>query len=112
MKGAFETGLVLFFGMLFVIMGMDYVGVLFRNNQARMLAENTLAIIEHQNRYDQNVQNLIDQSPLQCVTCSLSLQAHAQYPSRIWVVVRYPIQLSHLNYSTFSEIRLLSRPLG
>ena len=38
MKGAFEATLVLFFGMLFVLMGMDYVGVQLINTQARALA--------------------------------------------------------------------------
>lgn len=112
MKGAFETALVLMFGMLFVVMGLDYVTVVFNNNQARMLTENTLAILEHQNRYDENVQSLIDQSPLKCEVCTLTLQTHETYSSRIWVIVQYPIQFNHLNFQAQSEIRLLSRPLG
>ncbi len=112
MKGAFEATLVLFFGMLFVLMGMDYVEVQLINTQARSMAENALSIIEHQNRYDTNVQALIDQSNLGCEGCSLHLSPHTLYPSRYWVVVEYPVHLAHINLQMNSEIRLLSRPLG
>ncbi len=112
MKGAFEATLVLFFGMLFVLMGMDYVEVQLINTQARSLAESTLSIIEHQNRYDANVQILIDNNPLVCEACTLHLTPHTQYPSRFWVIVEYPVHLAHINLEMKSEIRLLSRPLG
>lgn len=112
MKGAFEATLVLFFGMLFVLMGMDYVEVQLINTQARALAENTLSILEHQNRYDANVQSLIDQSSIVCEGCTTYLQPNTLYPSRYWIVVEYPVHLAHINLSLKSEIRLLSRPLG
>lgn len=112
MKGAFETALVILFGMMFMVMGMDYVRVILQNNQARSLAENTLAILEHQNRYDENVQSLIESSLIQCSECSLVLQTHTLYPQRMWVIVKYPIQLAHLGYQSTAEIRYLTRPLG
>ncbi len=112
MKGAFEVTIVLIFGMMFMVMGMDYVTVILSNNQARSLAENTLAIIEHQNRYDESVVWMIESSPLVCKECSLSIYAHDLYPERVWIDVKYPIHLTYMNYSTYSVIRLLSRPLG
>lgn len=112
MKGAFEATLVLFFGMMFILMGMDYVEVQLINTQARALAENTLSIIEHQNRYDANVQSIIDANPITCENCTLHLSPHSLYPSRYWVVVEYPVHLAHINLEMKSEIRLLSRPLG
>jgi hypothetical protein len=112
MKGAFEVSLVLIFGMMFMIMGMDYVTVILSNNQARSLAENTLAIIEHQNRYDETVAGMIASTPLQCKDCVLTIYPHSVYTERVWIDVKYPIHLAHMNYSTYSVIRLLSRPLG
>lgn len=112
MKGAFETALVILFGMMFLVMGMDYVGVILQNNQARSLAENTLAILEHQNRLDEQVQTLIDESHIQCNECSMTLQPHPQYPERLWVIVRYPIRLAYMGYQSTAEIRYLTRPLG
>lgn len=112
MKGAFEATLVLFFGMLFVLMGMDYVGVQLINTHARALAENTIAILEHQNRYDDSIQSLIEQNSIECDGCSLTISPHVLYPSRLWVVVEYPIHLTHISLQMKSEIRLLTRPLG
>ncbi len=112
MKGAFEATLVLFFGMMFILMGMDYVEVQLINTQARSLAENTLSIIEHQNRYDASVQAIIDSNSITCNNCTLHLSPHNLYPSRYWVVVEYPVHLAHINLEMKSEIRLLSRPLG
>jgi len=112
MKGAFELFLVLVFGMMFMIMGIDYTGVILLNNQARMMAENTLAILEHQNRLDSDVQNLIDASPVKCDRCNLMLETHPEYPERIWVIVSYPVSLAHLGYQAKAEVKLLSRPLG
>ena len=37
MKGAFETALVMMFGMMFMVMGMDYLKVVVMNNQAKCL---------------------------------------------------------------------------
>ena len=112
MKGAFEATIVLFFGMLFVLMGMDYVGVEFMNNKARSLAEVSLSILEHQNRYDESVQILIDQNVDICDSCELILSPHPDYPSRFWVIVEYPVNIAHINLHLQSEIRLLTRPLG
>lgn len=112
MKGAFETALVLMFGMLFLVMGMDYVGVVMANNQARRLAENSLAILEHQNRLDENVRALIQEAPIPCKACTLSLEPHSTMSERIWVIVRYPVSLAHIGYRNQAEVRLLSRPLG
>lgn len=112
MKGAFEIALVMIFGMMFMVMGMDYVTVILSNNQARALAENTLAMIEHQNRYDATVADMIESNPLVCKECVLSIYAHELYPERLWIEVKYPISLAHINYETQSVVRLLSRPLG
>jgi hypothetical protein len=112
MKGAFETALVMLFGMMFLLMGMDYVRLVLYNNRARLMAEQALAIIEHQNRYDSQVQQLILDNLIQCSVCELDIQVHEYYPERRWIIVTYPLQLPHLNVLRQSQIRLLTRPLN
>lgn len=112
MKGAFETTLVMLFGMMFMVMGMDYLKVVVMNNQARLLAERSLAILEHQNRYDESVQVLIDQNKKYCSTCILVIEPHLDHPGRYRVIVNYPIELKHMSFHTIAKLELLSRPLS
>jgi len=112
MKGAFETTLVILFGMMFVVMGIDYMRVILMNNKARIYAENILAIIEHQNRFDQDVADLIQQSSIQCSLCQYQVVEHNESEGRYWVIVRYPIEMNHLNYFAETELKLLTRPIA
>ena len=112
MKGAFETTLVILFGMMFMVMGIDYMRVILMNNKARLYAENILAIIEHQNRYDLDVATLIKDSIIQCSECNYQVLEHAESNNRMWVIVRFPIEMNHLNYFAQSEIKLLTRPIA
>ena len=93
-------------------MGIDYMRVILVNNKARLYAENILAIIEHQNRYDLDVEELILVSDVQCSVCQYQIIEHVETLDRLWIVVTYPIEMSHLNYFTHSEIRLLTRPMS
>jgi len=112
MKGAFETGLVIIFGMMFMVMGIDYMRVILVNNKARLYAENILAIIEHQNRYDYDVEELIQNSSVKCSVCQYHIQEHDESSNRLWIIVTFPIEMNHLNYFTQSEVRLLTRPIA
>ncbi len=112
MKGAFETTLVILFGMMFMVMGIDYMRVILMNNKARLYAENILAIIEHQNRYDLDVDTLIQQSEIKCSECNYQVIEHIESNERLWVIVSYPIEMSHLNYFAQTEIKLLTRPMA
>lgn len=112
MKGGFETALVILFGMMFVVMGMDYVHTFMIHNQARLWAENSLAILEHQNRYDEDVLGLMLSHHNLCTVCQLDITTHETIEGRYWVVIHYPVELNHIQFHAQSEIRLLSRPLG
>ena len=93
MKGAFETALVIIFGMMFMVMGIDYMRVILVNNKARLYAENILAIIEHQNRYDIDVEELIRVSDIQCSVCQYQVFEHL-FPYE----VRFVLHLLLLKY--------------
>ncbi|HET6785078.1 MAG TPA: hypothetical protein VFH18_03575 [Erysipelotrichaceae bacterium] len=112
MKGAFETALVILFGMMFMVMGIDYMRVVLMNNKARLYAENILAIIEHQNRFDIDVEELIQTSSVKCSECHYQVIEHSLSSDRLWIIVTYPIEMSHLNYLAQTDIRLLTRPLA
>jgi hypothetical protein len=112
MKGAFETVIVMIFGMMFMVMGIDYMRVILLNNKARLYAENILAIVENQNRYDADVDELIRLSEIQCSVCAYQVEEHIEVEKRLWITVTYPIEMNHLNYFTLSKIRLLTRPIA
>ena len=112
MKGGFETALVILFGMMFVVMGLDYVHTFMVHNQARLWAENSLAILEHQNRFDESVLSLMEENHSLCMDCVLNVMPHEVYSQRYWIVIHYPIELKYIHFQAQSEIRFLSRPLG
>jgi hypothetical protein len=112
MKGAFELGLVFLFGMMFVVMGMSFSKVILMHNQARMKAETVLSIIEYQNRYDATVQTLIDESPIQCMACTVRITHDAASTQRYTIRVEYPVDVPLLNFFRFAEIVVISRPMS
>ena len=82
MKAAFEFGFVFLFGMLFIVLGMSFGSIILTQNQARVYGETVLALIEHQNRYDASVADLIAQNPIQCRVCTSSV-THDVMTSRV-----------------------------
>jgi len=111
MKGAYEFGLVFMAGMMFVILGMSFSAIILTQNQARIYGETILAVIEHQNRYDDSVSQLIQNNPIQCSVCSFAVTQDA-LTSRYLVSVRYPLSIPVLNYEQTAVIQLMSRPIN
>jgi hypothetical protein len=112
MKGAFELGLVFLFGLMFVVMGMSFSKIILMHNQARMKAESVLSIIEHQNRYDEAVQVLIDDSPIQCTACTVVITHDTAATQRYTIRVAYPVEVPLLNFFRFAEVVVISRPMS
>lgn len=112
MKGAFELGLVFLFGMMFVLLGMGFSQIILTHNQARMSAENALSIIEHQNRYDADVAELIAASPIRCGVCRLTITYDEATTQRYRIHVVYPVRIPLLNFVSTTEIILISRPMS
>lgn len=111
MKGAFEFGFVFLFGMMFVILGMSFSAVILTQNQARIYGETVLAMIEHQNRYDDSVIALIQANPIQCSVCKSTVTLD-DMTSRYQIAVRYPLSIPLLNYEQTGVIRLITRPIN
>jgi len=108
MKGAFETYVVFLFGMMFVLMGMNFTQLILSQNNARLYAENILSIIEHQNRYDADVETLIQQSSVRCQICTYTITYDL---TRYHIEVTYPFKLVLFNIDKLALIELFSRPL-
>jgi|APDOM4702015159_1054818.scaffolds.fasta_scaffold671737_1 hypothetical protein len=111
MKAAFEFGFVFLFGMLFIVLGMSFGSIILTQNQARVYGETVLALIEHQNRYDDSVAALIQQNPIQCQVCTSSI-THDLVTSRYHITVSYPLSIPLLNYQKSAMIQLISRPIN
>ena len=111
MKGAFEFGIVFLFGMMFVVLGMSFCQVILTQNQARLYGENILALIEHQNRYDDSVAQLIQANPIQCSFCSSSI-TQDDMTQRYHITISYPLSIPLLNYEQSALIQFISRPMN
>jgi len=111
MKGAFELGLVFLFGMMFVVLGMSFSQVILTQNRARAYGETILALIEHQNRYDETVKTLIQLNPIQCTVCS-SVVLKDELTQRYQITITYPLSIPLLNYQKSGVIQLISRPMN
>jgi hypothetical protein len=111
MKGAFELGMVFLFGMMFVVLGMSFTQVILSQNQARLYGETILALIEHQNRYDASVDQLIQSHPIQCSFCSFSI-TQDELTQRYQIKVSYPLSIPLLNVEKSAMIQLITRPMN
>ncbi len=109
MKAGFETGIIFFFGMLFLVMSLSMTNVVLMYNQARLTQENALAIIEHQNRYDEEVQDLITQSARLCNGCTLEITNSDLYEYRYKVSVKFPIRLPLFGFTGIGSTEAMTR---
>jgi len=111
MKGAFELGLVFLFGMMFVILSMSFSQVILTQNQARAYGETILIMIEHQNRYDDSVKDLILANPIQCSVCT-STVTQEPLTQRYRIKVTYPLSIPLFDYQKTGVIELITRPMN
>ena len=109
MKAGFETGIIFFFGMMFLIMSLSMTNVVLMYNQARLTQENALSLIEHQNRYDEEVQELITQSARLCNGCTINIVKSELYEYRYMVSVTFPIRLPMFGFTGTGSTEAMTR---
>jgi hypothetical protein len=112
MKGAFETGIVILFGMMFLWMGISMVQVMWAYNQARFYQEYVLTTIERQNRYDVDVHALILQNAPDCDACVLIITPDAIDNRRMNITVRFPVRISVFGIDAAAQTGATTRPLS
>ncbi len=106
MKGAFEFGFILLFSMPLVIFGINFVEIVMNYNQARYLQNYAITQIEHQNRYDSSVQNLIDDELQRCEDCLIEIEnIHQRYR----VTVTFPIEIPLIHYQASGKTSMMSQ---
>lgn len=101
MKGAFETFLIFFFGMTFVLLGFSMVEVTFNYNKARLYQETIVSLIERHDRYDNDVDALIKEASQNCATCTYRVTENG---NRYTVEVNFDIHVRILNYKKVGSI--------
>ncbi len=109
MKGGFELGLIMFFGMLFVVVGFSLSMVSMSYHNARVYQEAIVSTIDRQDRYDLSVVELIDALPYNCHNCTY--QVVNSIDNRYEVIVLFPIRISVLNLSIEGKVSMLTQPM-
>lgn len=112
MKGAFETGIVILFGMMFLWMGVSMIQVMWAYNQARFYQEYALTTIERQNRYDIGVHALILQNAPNCDACVLNIAPEVIDNTRMKITIRFPVRISVFGIDALAETSATTRPLS
>lgn len=112
MKGAFETGIVILFGMMFLWMGVSMVQVMWAYNEARFYQEYVLTTIERQNRYDVEVHTLLVQNAPACTSCMLNIAPDTIDNKRMSITIRFPIRISIFGIDAAAKIKATTRPLS
>lgn len=97
MKGAFEFCFIFVFSMPLLVFGINFMQIAMSYNQARQYQNYAVTQIEHQNRFDESVNELIDEGKKYCSNCELSVIKNAD---RYDVKVTFPIRIPLINYSS------------
>lgn len=106
MKGAFEFGFIMLFTMPILVFGISFVELTMHYNQARFLQNYAITQIEHQNRYDHDVAELIDLGLERCKECKIDVENQSQ---RYKVTVTFPIRLPLINYEAIGTTSMMSQ---
>ncbi len=101
MKGAFEYAIFLILSLPIVVIVIELSAIAFDYQAARNLQQYTIATIEQQNRYDKDIEALIDIDKL-CLNCELEVTNQA---NRYVVSVNFPIKLNSLNFKKEVSIK-------
>lgn len=111
MKGAFELTLVIFFGMFFIVLGMSFVQIAMGYNQARVYQDYIITTIEHQNRYDDQIIELIQTKSSLCSKCIYSVDLVSEQPSVYEVKVQFPVNIPLINYASMGYAVSITQPI-
>ncbi len=112
MKGAFETGITILFGMMFLWMGISMIQVMWAYNQARFFQEYVLTTIERQNRYDTNVHALILADAPACDACILNITSDTLDPRRMKITIVFPVRISVFGIDASATTMATTRSLS
>lgn len=108
MKGAFELGLVMLFGIPIFVTGLNFVQVMMNYNQARYYQDYAVTTIERQNRFDDDIKELIEDKKNLCKECKLNVKRDGE---RYLVEVHFPLNVSLLAYTGTGEVKTYTKQI-
>lgn len=108
MKGAFELGLVMLFGIPIFVTGLNFVQVMMNYNQARYYQDYAVTTIERQNRFDDDIQELIEEKQGMCKECELHV---IREDERYKVEVTFPLNVTLLSYTGTGEVKTYTKQI-
>lgn len=95
MKGAFEYGVIMMLSLPIVVIFLSFANVLVQYQNARYLQEYMISLIEHHNRYDEQIASLIQEANIPCKDCKVEVKPiHQRYE----IEVRFPIEIAVLQF--------------
>lgn len=106
MKGAFEFAIVMMFSMPVVVFGINFVEIMMHYNQARFLQNYIVTQVEHQNRLDQSVYELIDEGKKQCEACKVKI---TPFQERYRVEVSFPVEIPLIDYHATGKTSMMTQ---
>jgi hypothetical protein len=109
MKGGIELTLVLSFSMMLLMASISVVGVMVGYNNARLMQEQIVALIEYHNKYDQEVMINIQQVT-SCEKCSYIVDADPM--ERYHVQVFFPITVMFANFQSVGHVSGYTIPIS
>lgn len=101
MKGAFELAFIMMFSMPMLVLGINFVQIMMAYNQARFLQDYSISVIEHQNRLDDYVYQLIDEKALKYPDLTMDIRKHE---SRYQVKVTFPVEIPMIGYKNKGSV--------
>lgn len=101
MKGAFEFAFIMIFSMPMIILGMNFVQIMMAYNQARYLQDYSITTIEHQNRLDEYVYELIEEKAMHYPDLKLDIK---KQDTRFLVSVKFPLNIALIGYESHGNV--------
>lgn len=109
MKGVFETYLLILFGMAFTLLGFSMVEITMKYNGARLYQESIVSLIERHNRYDSDIDSLIESSPQKCHGCTFKV---SEFNDKYMVIVNFDIAIRVINFKNTGVIKSLTQGIN
>ena len=106
MKGAFELSIIMIFSLPFVVFGMNFMQIVMSYNQARYFQDFIVTQIEHQNKLNDNVRELIDEGQKFCSSCTYEID---QISDRYAVTVKFPIDIPLIDYHSKGVTKMMTQ---
>lgn len=110
MKGAFETCLIMFFGMFYVALGTSLIAVTLSYNDARMLQDALVSAIENQNGYSPIVDELVQNRKVRCHNCVYAVNGFAE--TGYEVSISFPIVIPLIQFQLNGSVKTLTQPVA